>query len=200
MKATDARFRDRSQEIVMQESDPARTGPSADQHERFLLLFTKHQREIYTYIAAVLADWSDVDEVMQRTSLALWRRFDTFLTGGNFAAWACGVAHREVLMLRRAKGRDRHVYGAAYEDAALVAADYVAGLDDRREALAACLEKLPPADRSLVEVCYTGPGGVKQAAESLGRSAKSVYKALARVRQMLLTCIERKLQAEGSVP
>jgi RNA polymerase sigma-70 factor, ECF subfamily len=183
----------------MPESETADGGPTADQHERFLLLFTKHQREVYTYIAAVLADWSDVDEVMQRTSLALWRRFDSFQPGGNFAAWACGVAHREVMMLRRAKGRDRHVYGAAYEDAALAAAEHVTGMDDRREALAACLEKLPAADRSLIEGCYVGPGGVKRQAEILGRSAKSVYKALARIRQTLLACIERNLKTEGIV-
>jgi RNA polymerase sigma-70 factor (ECF subfamily) len=171
--------------------------PDPARHGEFLRLFTRYQREIYAYVFALVRDWHAADEVMQETSLALWAHFGRFQPGGNFPAWACGVAYHRVLRDRRAKGRDRHAFGEQFEAALLEAADRTDRHEARRDALAGCLEKLPAGDRRLIEACYAGEGTIREAAARLNLSAKVVYKAAARVRQALADCVTRTLAAEG---
>ena len=166
-------------------------------HAEFLRLFTQYQREIYAYVFSLVRDWHDADEVMQETSLALWKNFPRFTSGGNFPAWACGVAYHRVLRDRRAKGRDRHAFGERFEAALLAAADRTAHHEARRDALAGCLEKLSPSDRTLIETCYAADSTIGAAAERLKMTARAVYKAAARVRETLADCVTRTLAAEG---
>lgn len=170
--------------------------PDPARHAEFLRLFTRYQREVYAYVFALVRDWHDADEVMQETSLALWAHFGRFEPGGNFPAWACGVAYHRVLRRRRAKGRDRHAFGEAFDTALAAAAARAGRQEPRRDALAGCLDKLPPADRELIEACYAGDGTIRAAAARLNRSEKAVYKAAARVRQALANCVRRTLGAE----
>lgn len=178
-------------------ADDAPPPPDPARHAEFLRLFTRYQREVYAYVFALVRDWHDADEVMQETSLALWAHFGRFEPGGNFPAWACGVAYHRVLRNRRARGRDRHAFGEAFEAAVLAAADRAARQEPRRDALAGCLDKLPAADRELIEACYSGAGTIRAAAARLKRPAKWVYKAAARVRHALADCVNRTLAAEG---
>ena len=69
--------------------------------------------------------------------------------------------------------------------------------ETRRKALGGCVEKLRPDDRQLLQLCYADGGTIKHAAERLERPVKGVYKALARIRQALLQCVQRRLAAEG---
>ena len=178
---------------------PADPLPDDRRHALFLSLYARHQRAVSAYIAGMLTSWADVDEVLQETSLLLWKYFDRFQEGTNFPAWACAYAHRVALQHRRKLGRDKLVFGAAFETAALAALDYVEQLDGRRDAMVGCLDKLPDADRSLLQECYSQRGSVAPVADRLGRSAKSVYKALARIRLNVAGCVERTLRAEGGV-
>ncbi|MFN7134755.1 MAG: guanylate kinase, partial [Myxococcales bacterium] len=50
---------------------------------------------------------TDSEEVIQETNLVLWREFDRFQEGTNFAAWACRVALNQVLAWRKKRQRDR---------------------------------------------------------------------------------------------
>jgi RNA polymerase sigma-70 factor (ECF subfamily) len=69
-------------------------------------------------------------------------------------------------------------------------------LDERRDALAYCLEKLGPRDRDLLARRFTEGASVQSIAAGVGRSADSVYKALAKVRLALFDCVTRRLAAE----
>ncbi len=186
-------------DFPMLHSPESDTPPPADpaRHSEFLRLFTRFQREIYAYVFALVRDWHAADEIMQETSLALWAHFSRFQPGGNFPAWACGIAYHRVLRDRRARGRDRHAFGVQFEAALQAAADRTERHEARRDVLAGCLEKLPPADRNLIEACYAGDCTIREAATRLKLSEKVVYKAAARVRQLLADCVTRTLAAEG---
>ena len=75
----------------------------AARHEEFLRLYSTYQRNVYAYIATLLPNADDVDEVLQETSIVLWKKFSTYQTDADFGRWACGVAHYEVLRFRRSK-------------------------------------------------------------------------------------------------
>lgn len=47
---------------------------------------------------------------MQEISLALWKKFSQFNPDTEFLKWAYVVARYELLMFRRRKARDRHIF------------------------------------------------------------------------------------------
>jgi RNA polymerase sigma-70 factor (ECF subfamily) len=166
---------------------------------RFVRLFAQHEHRIYAYIVSVLANWNDADEVMQETSVALWEMFDDFTEGTSFCSWACRIAYFRILRFREKQQRDRHEFNHEFVEAvAATALEEADSFEFRRKALGGCVEKLRPGDRELLRSCYGEDGTIKGAAERLDRPAKSVYKALARIRQVLFECVQRKLAAEGA--
>jgi RNA polymerase sigma-70 factor (ECF subfamily) len=169
---------------------------AGDGQTRFLELYTRHRPQVSAYLAAVLCGWADVDEVLQETSLVLWAKFGDYRDGTSFPAWACAVALRIALRYRRRRARDRLRFGPAFEEAAAAAAAHTDLLDARRDALTECLGKLAPADRQLLERCYAERGEVSRAAAEAGRSAKSVYHSLARIRRALHECDGRVVRNE----
>jgi RNA polymerase sigma-70 factor (ECF subfamily) len=70
-------------------------------------------------------------------------------------------------------------------------------LDDRREALAGCVEKLPPRDRDLLAHRFADGATTQSTSEQVGRSVEAVYKALSKIRQALSDCVQRTLAREG---
>ncbi len=71
-------------------------------------------------------------------------------------------------------------------------------LETRRALLDRCVEELDADDRHLLRHCYQPETTFKSAAEDLGRSAPSVYKALKRIRMALMHCVDRHLHTEGA--
>jgi RNA polymerase sigma-70 factor (ECF subfamily) len=140
-----------------------------------------------------------MEEVVQQTSVVLWRKYGDFEPGTDFQIWACTIARFEVLKYRRARARDRHLFGE--ELISLLAeegAEETARRERERRALDDCIQRLPPRQRELIERCYGGGMSIKEAAQSLGRSPTSLYKALDRIRLMLLKCIEGSLAQEAA--
>ena len=66
-------------------------------------------------------------------------------------------------------------------------------MEERRGALAGCVEKLRQRDRQLLDECYGREGGVTQVAGRHGRSPQSIHNSLRRIRRALFECIRRTL-------
>ena len=82
-------------------------------YERFVTTFTRNEPAIRAFLRSLLPSWEDAVEVMQNTSLVLWRKFDTFDPNTDFLKWAFVVARFEALKYRRSMARDRHVFDEA---------------------------------------------------------------------------------------
>jgi RNA polymerase sigma-70 factor (ECF subfamily) len=171
---------------------------AAQRYEEFVQLFARHEAGLRGFVRSLLPTWADVDEVIQETCLVLWRKFDTYEPGSHFPRWACTIARFEVLKYRRKLSRERHVFNdALLEVLATEAIQEAEQREQERRALAECIQKLPPRQRDLVRGCYASEQTIREVAEEQGRSATSVYKALNRIRQVLLECIQRTVAAEG---
>jgi RNA polymerase sigma-70 factor (ECF subfamily) len=97
----------------------------------------------------------------------------------------------------RERKREKQTFSAALvEDLASQALEMQSELEARRQALTDCLARLPAVDRSVVELYYGAKQTAAGVAEKLGKSTHAIYKALARARERLLACIERKLAAQ----
>jgi RNA polymerase sigma-70 factor (ECF subfamily) len=183
-------------------SDPPQPAVS-DNPERvdaFVRLLGQHQRRVFLYVLSLVPNWNDAEEIVQEANLVLWREFHQFIPGTNFLAWACKVAFHQVLAWRKRKQRDRLEFSDAFLEAVAAEASAAAEiLEDRNEALAGCIGKLPPAQRELLRLRYTEGFEIDRVAEKAGRSVEAAYRALSRIRQTLYECVTHNLE-KRSVP
>src|SRR5437870_7909463 len=60
--------------------------------QRFLSLFLRSEREIFRYVAALVPNVMDAEDIVQQTALALWEKFDAYDPNQPFTPWACRFA------------------------------------------------------------------------------------------------------------
>lgn len=178
--------------------EPASALP--DKNRQFLRLFLQNQHRLYAYILMLLPHRADADDVLQETSLTMWDKFDANAPPTEFLLWARRVAYHKVLDFykksTRANARLSQLFVERMAEAAAAKAETLQ-LDARREALAGCIEKLPPHDRELLTHRFADGATTQSTSEQLGRSTDSVYKALAKIRGVLMQCIQKTLTQEG---
>jgi RNA polymerase sigma-70 factor (ECF subfamily) len=179
---------------------PGPAVPPAEKSKSFLRLFIQNERRLYAYILTLLPNRADADDVLQEASLVMWDKFDPDRPPADFAAWGCRVAYYKVLDSYKRDQRDRVRFSRVMLERVAEAAAEQAGvlrLDDRREALAGCVEKLGPRDRELLARRFADGATTQSASDQTGRSVEAVYKAVAKLRQTLFDCVQRTLAREG---
>lgn len=170
----------------------------ADRRKQLVALMTRHQRQIFAYIYTLVPDRHDAEDLLQETSLVVCEKFDDFIPDTDFVAWACQIAWWRVRYSRQKFARSKVVFDDdVLEAVAKTAATMRVELDQRHEALAACLQKLPARDRELVLTRYEPGSGVAEAAKRTGRSMDAAYKALNRLRKLLHDCVTHELATDS---
>jgi len=166
---------------------------------QFAEYLRQSQTRLYGYIHSLVRDLNDADDLYQQTTLILWKKFDEFDRQRSFFSWACGIARLEIANFLRRRGRRRLYFSDGLSLLLIEAQAEVADeeLDDRRDALARCVEKLRQQDRELLTECYADESGVHGAADRHGRSPQSIYNSLRRIRRALFECIARTLSQES---
>lgn len=164
--------------------------------ENFNRLQQASQRRIFAFILTLVPNRTDAEEILQETNLIIWRKRDQFESGTNFLHWANRVAYLEAIAYSRRQRRHWLWFDSELsESLAELASEMSESLDVRIDLLQGCMKMLPEKDRRLIEERYLNDSPVKSVAEVLGRSIDAIYKALARIRITLHSCIEKKLKA-----
>jgi len=170
----------------------------AESRKQLVTLMTKHQRQIFAYIYALVPNRYDAEDLLQETSVVICEKFDQFEEGTDFVAWGCQIAYWRIRYSRQKYARSKVVFNQELLDAvAQTASEMTPELDERHVALANCLAKLPLRDRELVLTRYEPGNGVEQAARRSGRSLQAAYKALTRIRKLLMDCVTHQVSAGG---
>ena len=167
---------------------------AAEKKEVFLDLFMCNQARIYSFILMLVPNYADADDLMQDTCQTLWVKFEDFKPGSDFLAWACKVARNKIMNHRTSMSRGKCVFS----DPALLnivseAKTAISDTEQKMQALQLCLLKLSEDDRRLVALRYEQQLKVKAIAEKQGRSVNGLSHSLARIHQLLLACIKRRL-------
>ena len=163
--------------------------------DEFVTLYANSQRRLYAYIRSQVLSAADADDILQETSVVLWRKFAEYRPGTDFTRWACRIARLEVLAFHRHHKRLLSIFS---DEAAEAIGEKVLELSDtvasRVEALGDCVELLPARDRELLRLRYQSNQSVTQIAHSVHRTESAVYKALQRIHDDLYKCVEDKLK------
>ena len=194
-------YPDRSADCLLGRRDLCKMTPfESEKHDHFIRLYVENETALRGFVRSFVPTLEDVGEVMQETAAVLWRKFDDLDSPANFRRWAFGVARFEALAHCRDRARDRHVFGD--ELLTLLEAEAtVAGEHSGQEVLAleSCLTKLPLAQRALLEAAYAPGVRIDEMARESGRTAMSIYKALHRIRIVLVDCVRQTMAAEGMI-
>ena len=167
-------------------------------HEAFLRLYTRFEGNLRAFVASLLPTWEGVDEVMQESSVILWRKFSQFdqSAESGFLNWAFMIARYEVLKYRRRRATDRLRFSDdVFELLANTAESAIATQDQRIRLLRECVANLEPAQLELAKAVYQDGAAIKDVADKVGRTPTGLYKALARIRNRLAACVQSKLSA-----
>jgi RNA polymerase sigma-70 factor, ECF subfamily len=172
---------------------------SGSTQQRYIKLLNESQGRLLAYLYAHVLNIADTEDLFQQVAIVLWEKFDQFAPGTDFTAWGIRVAELTIKGFLRRKRRN--IFLLSDEVMQRIADRQVQVSDEdtsaRTAALQLCMKKLPDRQRNLVQRCYAGDTKIREIADDDGRSSASVYTALCRIRQGLLSCIERRIAAEA---
>ncbi|HRI13787.1 MAG TPA: sigma-70 family RNA polymerase sigma factor [Verrucomicrobiota bacterium] len=177
---------------------PERDFDHAAAQQRFLSLFLRSEREIFRYVAALVPNVADAEDIVQQTALALWEKFHAYDPAQPFTPWACRFALNKARqwMERHQKWRAL-LDGNFAEELARRREEMRPEIEAQLRRLEGCLGRLPEDQRSLVEGYYYRREEIANLAGQSGRTVTATYKALQRIRQALQNCLEQTLEPEG---
>ncbi|MFM7059075.1 MAG: sigma-70 family RNA polymerase sigma factor [Planctomycetota bacterium] len=172
---------------------------TASNPAEIVALIARHQIRLRGLVRCLLVPVADIDDVLQEINTVLWQKSTEFEAGSDFWAWASQIARFKVFNHLRRHDRERLVFNdLLLNEIADLAQQRLSTVDRRREALEECLARLQPPQRQLIELRYTSGHAITKIAEVIGRPEASVRQTLFRIRQALLSCIQGKLQSEGT--
>ncbi|MGI9245034.1 MAG: sigma-70 family RNA polymerase sigma factor [Verrucomicrobiales bacterium] len=158
--------------------------------------WTSAQPAVAAYVASMVRDRHDREDVLQETALAVMGSFGSYDPTRPFQAWAVGVARNQIRLYLRRRGRDRLVFGD--ETMATLGSTFENAMPpEELDYLPGCIDQLEGRARELCDLRYQD--GLKPAAISkkVGMTANTVAKALQRIREQLRACIKLSLAREG---
>jgi RNA polymerase sigma-70 factor, ECF subfamily len=181
----------------MAEDSERRVEDSTAAQQRFLSLFLRSEREIFRYVAALVPNVTDTEDIVQQTALALWEKFDAYDPSRPFTPWACRFALNKARQWieRRQHWQALLDHGLA-DELALRRQELQPEFECRLRHLEDCLTKIPTEQRELVEAYYYERADIASLAERSGKTVAATYKVLQRVRQTLQLCMESKARPE----
>tara|TARA_R110000850_G_scaffold4202_7_gene19548 strand:- start:2368 stop:2940 length:573 start_codon:yes stop_codon:yes gene_type:complete len=187
-------------ENIPSRSNEHESDPSEDNHELFSRFFLANQSRVFGFILTLVRDRSDARDILQETSVVLWRKFDRFEPGTDFAMWAMSTARLCVFEWRRKQKKlplpmDDKIFDLLADEAVVISCEFEA----RREALRSCLSVLPEQDTSLLVQRYDLDQSVAKIGQLLNRSRIAIYKRLMRIQRDLLQCVQKKVALEGGM-
>lgn len=165
---------------------------SSAHSDEFVVQITGVQARLYAYVLSLLGDPHQAADVVQETNLVLWRKANDFAPDTDFAAWACRVAHFQVLAFRQKMGRDRLVFDdLLLADLAERAAGRSESFDARLSVLFDCMKRLSERQRALFRRHYADGQSIGEMAAAGGETAGAITQAMFRARLALLKCMNQ---------
>lgn len=165
--------------------------------DQFTSLYSRNERYIFRFIASMLGQPDDAEDLLQETAKKLWKQFDSYDQSKEFLPWACTVARYEVLSYwKKLKVRRKYFSNDVIELLADDWCDRELERDAQTQALKKCVEKLQLEDRDILNKRYDSSLSLKDLAERLKQSPNSLYKKLQRIRRSLFKCITTRMSEQ----
>lgn len=155
-------------------------------------LLTSQQQMIQGYAYAITRDHHLAEDTYQEVAAIVAAAWSAVPGGEEALPWLREVTRRKALELGR---RKRRMPALSEEILSAMAECFTDGdQDDERDlrrAMAACVDKLPPEARTVIDGRYRDDLSCEEIAERAGRSVQGVYALLKRLRVSLSRCVQQ---------
>ncbi|MDQ8190631.1 sigma-70 family RNA polymerase sigma factor [Roseibacillus persicicus] len=181
--------------------DSTQDEPFQEGDEEVMMLIASHQSALQSFLRTLLPVGGDVEDILQRVNLVVWRKRSQFVLGSNFKAWSFAVARWEALSYLKERKRESWLLFDS-ELAALVEEEMASRSEPKwrkyQEELADCLRELSSENQHLIHDRYGLGMSVKECSRKWKRSEGGLRVTLHRLRGSLRDCLERKMLREES--
>ncbi|HEX7897190.1 MAG TPA: sigma-70 family RNA polymerase sigma factor [Planctomycetota bacterium] len=154
----------------------------------FLKRYLQAQPSVRAYVLSIVRDFHVTEDVLQEVAVAAWAKYATYDGARPFVAWVMGMAYYKCVDFLRA----RKVKPLLPDDLSQRLSEDAASLSEeaaeRRKLLAACVEKLSAAVRSVFRLRFDLRLDAREIARRQGKSLAAVSKMLSRARAFLIRC------------
>ena len=178
-------------------AEPPPSPPPHERHAEFVASLTAAHGLLLGYLMGILGRRQDAEDVLQRASVLMWRKFGDFAPGTDFVAWASTICFYEAKNYLRLAARSP----LRFDDdlLATLAGERLDDLPAREQRLAAlehCFARLGIAEQKLVRAAYFDERGIAALASQMKRAPQTLYNKLNHLRRLLAECVQRRLQQE----
>jgi RNA polymerase sigma-70 factor (ECF subfamily) len=168
-------------------------------NEEFMRHWTKTQPVIAGYIASIVSDIHEQEDVLQNVAVVLIGKFSEYDSRHSFVGWALGIAKREVLSRRRKHARDFLSYRPELVEAITEECEALSSeLEQREKLLRECMGAVQGRSSQILKLRYESSLKTEQIASKLGLDGGAVRTALSRIREALQNCVSQRLRLAGS--
>lgn len=166
--------------------------------ENLIRLLSQHQEALFRYVFSLVACEADARDILQETSLALFRKFDQYDASRPFLPWAYRFAYLQIQKHREKSAQSPLLFSEdVMELIANERAHIEPQLDERLRLLDACVGKLTSQDKELVISRYALREGAEEMMQRFAMSRRTLFRNLELLRQRLHECVTQQLQSEG---
>jgi len=166
----------------------------AVEHEVLVRLLLGQRAMLLGYLSSFVRDAHLVEDLFQDIALVILKKGQELEDPAGFPLWARKIARFEALNALRRKEKAPRPLDEAVLD---VLDRHWTALDDastpEADALRACLQRMPPRSRQLVELRYRDGISGRELAEKVSQPLNTVYVTLARIHRALSECIKGRL-------
>tara|TARA_B110000483_G_C18012246_1_gene471586 strand:- start:254 stop:793 length:540 start_codon:yes stop_codon:yes gene_type:complete len=170
-----------------------------DPEETFVQLVVTHQAALRAFVLSLMPGSQEVEDVIQETNAAIWRKRGEFQIGTSFKSWMFSVAKFKAMSSWRDRSRRKEWVLPEETMIKLIEEVETGGFEtteEKQEALRLCLQQLRPEDRGLILRRYIKESSLGELAKETGRNKESLKVSLHRLRVLLKTCVLRKLKVQ----
>ncbi len=169
--------------------------------KRLTIEWTKAQPAVARFVRSFVRNRDDAEDVLQEVALAIVDRFESYDSTRPFIAWALGVARNLVKahfrkQLRRPVTADDET---AVDRVAEAFESLQPELEDMKEALAECIQRVPAEERRMLAMQYEENLKPAAIATRINKTANHVAVMLHRLRLGLRQCVERKMNSPANL-
>lgn len=173
---------------------------ASPQHDRinprgFAELWLDAQHALGGFVCVHTLDQAMADDIVQEVARQATANFDQYDQSRPFIAWLIGIARQRIAEAYRNQGRRPVIFSSDILDSISEAyVDLQPEVDDRLDALRACMERLSDRHRRVIELRYARQLSQDDIAAQVGSNGRAVNAMLFRIRTALRDCVNKGME------
>lgn len=154
---------------------------------------SRSQPRLRGYIAKVIYNWADIDDILQDVAVTAVQKADTYDPQRSLDAWIFGIARMKVLQYLDQNKRRRLTLTKETAERLLDDNSLRASHQEMIGRLQQCLSRLRQEDRDLLMKRHRTDMTNRDLAKELGYSESKTSRIVTSLYQQLMRCLKQKL-------